>query len=179
MKRHLFLAFTLFIFASTYVFAEEDATLLESIGVFDKYSNYDAKPTSEQEINKALEKVKNLHKSKRQLKKEREQKGEVLQDGLSGIVKKPYELLQLPVSIYNNGRIIPKGFYQAVFVEKDNNLILKQGYKNVAIIKMKKAKQEPDNDDLYYVYSSQANGLLKINYGSVDKHLERYFKIVD
>lgn len=178
MKK-IFILLFLIIFLTPSALAEEGDTLFDSITDFDKYSKYDAKPIDEQEINKAIEKVKNLHKSKKQLIKEKAQKGAVLSDGLSGILKEPYLLLQLPVDIYNDGALVKKGFYKTVFLEKDNSILLKQGYKVVTHMKMNKAKQELDTDELYYIDASRANGYLKIMYGAMDRHLENYFKIAN
>lgn len=180
MKKSIIIVLAVIISLFNLALAEEGTSMYDSMGVFDKYNNYKAKPTAtDQEINNAIEKVKNVHKSKRQLKKEKEKKGELLYEGLSSIIKKPYDLLQLPANIYNGEQIIQKGFYHAVYNPKNTSLILKQGYTNIAEIRMNKTKTEPETEELYYIDSSIQNGYVKLIYGAIDEHFERYFKIAN
>ena len=177
MKKIFCLFFLIFLLTST-ALAEEPDEFDNAMGVFN--SQRKIKPVTDQEVQQALKQLQEKKDKRLRKKKKKKIEGTVLSNEINhNMIEKPYLLLQITRQLYNDGNIIPQGFYTVGFDQSNNTLLLKQGYNVISAIKMTKSQTEPDGEGLYYIKILPCNNGTKFLYGEIEKHFEAFCRFTN
>jgi hypothetical protein len=186
MKKKIFAIILALFIISLHAFADEKD---EFDTGFDAFQNRrDLKPVSEDDVQRILKelearKAKKMSRFHKKAKKKK-MKGDPLTKSADGgssssnVVPVPYFYLQIPQNLASGNTLIPLGFYTVDFDHKNNNLLLKQGYKILGIVPMRQTTKEPENSQLYYVKATPQPKGVQFLYGEIDKHYEGFCPFV-
>lgn len=179
MKKNLILLFILCCFCLRVSAQEFDFFDKSAMDAFNNPRK--TKPVDEKQYQQVMQKLQE-EKDKKKLpkrhfweKKPKKMEGTPLQNSLTGgLLPQPYLLIQISQNLSNEESIIPLGFYTVAFDNKNNTLLLKQGYTVISSVKMIRTPIEPTTDDLYYVRANPEKEGIKFLYGEIDKHYEAF-----
>ena len=143
------------------------------------------KPVDEKQYQQVMQKLQEQKDKKKLPKKHfwektsKKLEGTVLQNNVTGgVLHQPYLLIQISQSLSNEEAIIPLGFYTVAFDNKNDTLLLKQGYNVISAVKMSRTPIEQSTDDLYYIKATPEKDGVKFLYGEIDKHYEAFCRFV-